>query len=297
VRIIPVYFGERPAWTVGPPRGAWLEAGKPLKLDWSLAAFSEIVIDPSTVGLKPFEPLYTQDSTPLWLSNPRERWIVGVKPGALDAAGLSRLLFSEDAAFAFIQDSRGQWLPRIGARGLSMMAYPGVYDVYLIETTDIYREPSVRVLAARKSVRVKDGKNIVDFRPEHWRKPGKAEIAGVLKGRSAVKRGALMKADSVARLHSMLAPSIRLYDEAGRFAAAAFAAVSYNDFGHWIGAIERGSEREIADGADFENAAYRITGLAAGKYRMELSVPGRPVVKRSVVLAEDKSVRFDADGK
>jgi hypothetical protein len=239
------------------------------------------------------------------MSLPQERWIVALATGSLTGEGLSSLVFSDQAAFSFLQDSEGGWVPRFPWDRNRLTAdhrtRPGRYDLYLVETTQRYRQPAVRVLAINKGVRINPGDTRVDFTAKTRRPEGEAQLRGRLRlshrmGRAELE--AFKRASSVAGIHAVLAPSVRLYDAAGRFAGAAFLPVSYEELSEIIDGAARNDPNSLEDFSRQRSHEFALTGLAPGTYRLVITAAGYPVVHRKVVLMKDgESLDVDLDAR
>lgn len=152
-------------------------------------------------------------------------------------------------------------LPEAGA---SSLLFPGETDPgregprVAVEVRARWSAPSVRLLG---------------------RGEGPARISRRVRAKGRPSLRALRRARSLAELHSLLIPRLELYGPDGKLAAAAFAPVSYGEFGLLVRAVERGEPPEPPRA--FEAV---LDGLPPGRYRVEAHAFGRRLWRESVEL-------------
>lgn len=293
--------GEGFDWSADPARWFWLEPGGTFAPEIVLKERAEVCVDldEEKTGLSPYPDVQPEDLVLFWTSWPKERWIVGVRPGGREEETLSGLLLSDWAPFSFLQDSRGRWVPRSRpgpGSELTERTAPGLYDVYLIERTDKFHRPSFRVLALEKGLRVAKGEvTKIRFGGPSFTRPPETEVLGRIHYRPKVDAARLRGARGLAELHAMAVPRIDFHGVPGGYAGSAFLSLSSEQLGILIEGVEKGSPTQIAQFVDRWPYEFSMKGLRAGRYRAEVSAYGYPKRTVEVQVEEDRISRLEVD--
>lgn len=292
--------GESFDWSVAPPEWVWLGSGQTHRREIVLGERVEVCVDGDDAILKSLEPYPGPGPSELLLfsmSWPRERWIVGLPPGALVEENASRLLFSDWAPFAFLQDSMGSWLPSFRSgplADLSARVLPGTYDVYLVERTHKFERPSLRVLAVEKGFRVEKGRVAnIRFSKRSLPNAAETELRGRLRDRPRVDAAALRGSRSLAELHAMAVPRVHFYDGGGAYAGTAFLSMSADELGRLIEGVEKDNPVQVSQYIDRWPYEFRMGGLRPGRYRAEIIAYGRPKRVETIVLKAGERLELD----
>lgn len=287
--------------SVGRPRAAWVEAGSNLTIDWTLSPWAMVRIAPEGAGraapVGGFPP--GANTVPLNLGYPRERWIVGVKPGALDETGVSGLLLGDETPISFIQDREGGWVPRRPwdrrRPSAGVRVEPGRYDVYRLEVADRFGRPSLRVSGLESGVAVREGQEAAMTFSAPPYPSGSGALRGELKASHGPSLERFRRGLSLAELHALLTPRVQLYDADGRFMGAAFAGITYVELGEIIAAAGGGDERAFDAAVRRRSPEFVIEGLAAGRYDAVLSASGYPAHRMTLDIRSGATTRLAAD--
>lgn len=293
--------GEGFDWSADPARWFWLEAGQTSTNELVLEERAEVCVDLDSekAGLNPYPDVRPEDLVLFWMSWPRERWIVGVRPGGREEETLSGLLLSDWAPFSFLQDSRGRWIPRSRSgpgSELTSRTAPGLYDIYLIERTDKFSRPAFRVLAVEKGFRVVKGEVAkIRFAGPSFARPPETEVRGRLHYRPKVDAARLRGALSLSALHAMVVPRIDFHGVPGEYVGSAFLSLSSEQLGILIEGVEKDNPTQVAEFVDRWPYEFSMKGLRPGRYRAEIAAYGYPKKTVEIQVEEGKAAHLDVD--
>jgi len=300
-RLWPVTGADGFEESVGVPRGLWVKARVKRRADWTLSPWAMLRIAQDAGRLEPpaGSPPPGANTVPFHYARPLERWIVGVKPGELDETGVSGLLLNDEAPANFLQDAGGGWIPRRSwdrrRPSDGVRVAPGRLDLYMLEVSDRFGRASLRVSGKENGILIRAGEEAsVKFSTPAYA-GGRGALRGLLKSSRRVALSRFLEARSLAEMHALLTPRIQLYDDQGRFAAAAFVGLSYSEFGEIIDAAGSGDESSFDRLADRRARDFYVEGLAAGRYAVEVRAHGYRARRSAVEIRDGETARLEAD--
>ncbi len=282
---VPQYAGSGFRWSPAPGTLRWVSAGAPVELEVRLSPGAEIAVEP------PLHPRLAKTAG----AATSVTELIGLPEGGFEKEAVSRALGSEGSSFMFLLED-GAWITSGRASGPqgagAALAAPGHYDAAILEMTDIFDRPAVRVLSAARSVRVGAGERAV-LRFEKFLAAGSAEIRGSFNGGKVPPPALLKKASSSGRLYSLLSPRLELRRD------GVLAAVAYGTFPWDIRKIILDAAA-ADDPAPLEKALagprpFRIDGLPDGNYEARVISFGAPDRERKVRLEGGKPLIWDLE--